>query len=472
MDLELKNISIHFSHKVVLQNINLKFSAGQLHALLGENGAGKSTTANIITGELQPDSGNIFLNNEPMIFSCPKDAIEKGICYVHQRPMLADSLSIKENLFLGINKNLIKKNNPDFEKIVRTWLPKEKLSTLVQNIGSDTRFFTALCSALLKNPDLLILDEPSALLDNIQRDKLYEQLHLMAENGMNIIVITHSLYEAQNYCHTISRLENGIVKSVQINQNVLSTKPFVQAENNQLEKTDSSIKGEHSSESKNNCDETLCFKNITYRPKNQPGIFNLNFSIKNGEILLIQGLPEDGLLTLENAITGFTEGTVAGLLEIQNRFCINLKKHFTTRLLRKTLNTGIIPTDRKYRASNPELTIEEVATFGEYGNTKLAEKIISIADIQITPTEKAKNLSGGMLQRLILARELINQPEFLILCQPLQGLDVQACHSICNKIQNAAENGAKVLILSSGDFPVEKANHFFKLNAGKLQEIF
>ncbi|MBR4180251.1 MAG: sugar ABC transporter ATP-binding protein, partial [Treponema sp.] len=205
MTLELRDISLRYSKKIVLQNLSIRFEGAKIHALLGENGAGKSTTANIICGELQPDSGELFLDDKPVIFANPKAAIEHGICYVHQTPMLADSISVRENLLLGIKKEYQKNIDP----VTKMWIPTLNLATRVKELSGGMRFFIALCSALIKQPKLLLLDEPTALLDDTQKAFLFENLTTLAQNGMNIILITHNMDEAEKYCDTIDFLEEG-----------------------------------------------------------------------------------------------------------------------------------------------------------------------------------------------------------------------------------------------------------------------
>ena len=193
MNLSLNGISVKYSHKTVLKSVTTEFASGQIHMLLGENGAGKSTLTKIICGDILPTEGKIFINGTETQIKSPHDGIKNGIVCVHQRPLLAESISIMENLILGVqdfNKNKA-------EELLKFWMPETKSNTLVKNIGGDQRFFTSLCSALLKNPKLLILDEPSALLDLHQREILFLQLQSFAKNGMNIIVITHNMDEAK-----------------------------------------------------------------------------------------------------------------------------------------------------------------------------------------------------------------------------------------------------------------------------------
>lgn len=402
MTLELRQICLHFSKKTVLNKLSLCFNEGQLHALLGENGAGKSTTANIICGELSPDSGTILLDGKPVVFRTPKDAIQNGICYVHQRPMLADYITVKENLLLGLNKEQKFLLKTEAEK----WLPEVNLNSLVLKHGADTRFFIALTSALIKKPKILILDEPSALLDDNQRIFLFEKLRLLAGEGMNIIIITHNYDEAEKYCDTVDYIKDGKI--------VPADKPFDKL-------------GDHepleNSMSKNN----------------------------NGRITLIKGLAEDGLDTLEKS-----------LIQMRSNHEFSFK-------------TALIPTDRKFTGSSPNLTIEQMLTSAldipENQKPAAALKMIKSSGVDITPQEKCSSLSGGMLQKLMFERELYGNPELLILCNPLQGLDVNTCQRTYERIQKAARNGAYVLVLSYGAYPSEYCDVEYRLKDGNLEAV-
>ena len=373
MTLELRDISLKFSHKVVLQNLNVRFEEAQLHALLGENGAGKSTAANIICGELKPDSGQILIDGKPVVFHTPREAINRGICYVHQRPMLADSITVKENLLLGLNKEQKKR----LETVAQKWLSGIELNSLTKKYGADTRFFIALTSALIKQPSILILDEPSALLDENQEKFLFENLRELAASCMNIIIITHNYDEAKKYCDTVDYLEDGVLV---LKKELDQVRPFA----------------------------------------------------SNGKIKLITGLAQNKLDEMEKKLI------------LENR----------------TRDVGIIPTDRKYTGSNPNLTIEQMLTAAldipENQKPDVARKMIEASGVNIQPNEKCSCLSGGMLQRLMIEREFYNNPKSLILCNPLQGLDVKTCRKTCERIQKAAQEGADVLVLSYGAFPPEE----------------
>lgn len=479
MKVELKNICVNFSYKKVLNDVNVFFEEGMIHGLLGENGAGKSTLANIINGELHHYSGKLLLDNKEIILHNSKEAIKNGICCVHQNPMLAGELSVRENLLLGLQKT----STESLKRISDFWLKDVPISTKVANVGSDQRFFIALISALLKNPKLLILDEPSALLDEAQRVFLFSQMKLLAQKGMNIIIITHNFREAEKFCDTISILKNG-----EISENY----EF-------LKKVDFSQNKRKTSCADSKKSLQMIVKNVSVRPENKPAIFNINFSVKQKEIVFIHGLPEAGLGTLEDLLTGFSSGKLDGEIifgfsqlpqnsnanifsttedfSFEKEWRINLKKqNFYTEKIRNSitvkenqkLKIGIIPTNRKYRGSNPEISIYE---FISMRHAEICvDEIIEKAKININSEEKVENLSGGMLQRLILYRELSEKPELLILCNPLQGLDFQFCSEAVQVIQKAAADGAMVVILSTDEILGGIATKKYKLSGGYLEE--
>ena len=170
--ISIDGLTVEFGGSTLFQDISFVINEKDRIALMGKNGAGKSTTANIICGELKPDSGKIYLDGVPVRFKSPKDAIKHGIYYVHQRPMLADNISIKENLLLGLNRQQKQNITEQSEK----WLKGINLNTYVRDLGSDLRFFVSLCRAFLQNPHILILDEPTALLDQRENHFLFEKI--------------------------------------------------------------------------------------------------------------------------------------------------------------------------------------------------------------------------------------------------------------------------------------------------------
>lgn len=432
MNLTLQNINLKFSHKLVLQKLSLDFEEGQLHALLGQNGAGKSSLANIICGEILPDSGRIFLDDKEVKFTAPRDAIQKGICYVHQRPMLADFISVKENLLLGLNKEQKKRLMP----LAQKWLAGVNLKAPVKNYGADTRFFIALCSALIKEPKLLILDEPSALLEEKQIAFLYQNLRDFAKEGMNIIIITHNYDEATRYCQTIDYLEDGRVRELE-----------------QLEQFTALRQAQEPQKLDQGPQRLYQGGKLEHGPQKVFSYRGQEFYLAKGEITLIKGLALDGLDEMEEELLS--------LRQVQG----------PQKLAQEAI--AFIPTDRKFTGSDPRLSIEQMLTSAldipENLKRAAALQMIRLSGVDIEPDEKCSCLSGGMLQKLMFEREFYNNPELLILCNPLQGLDVQSCQTICKRLRTAAREGAYVLVLSYGAFPSECSDKEYRLVKGKLE---
>ncbi len=500
MDLAIEKLTVKYPRKTVLDNVNFRFRAGQIHALLGENGAGKSTALAVMYGEKIPQEGKILLDGTEVRFSSPDQALAAGISCVHQRPLLANSISVGENLRLAAGFKSWKMNRKKAAALAAEWMPEVRLSALVRNCGGDTRFFAALVCALMTNPGILLLDEPSALLDTAQRNFLYKKLKLLAAGGMNIIIITHSIAEAVSAADTITILAEGkIVAEFSAGKTVPSViKDILTGNPSRKEKTEipadtpAAHTGRNSGEAAKNPAIRLEFTGISARPSNRPAVFGINLSAHSGEITLVTGLQENGLGTLEDIITGMADFPVQGKIRIESAGCRSAENSqppvntatFSADLARKPLSPyilrkktgfriGIIPSDRIYRASNPELSIIQLLTSefnfkAESERRDFAEKIIRKAQVNVRPEEKCAVLSGGMLQRLILERETILKPQILILCEPLQGLDVQAAGKICSRLSESAAEGCAAVVLAADDFPAGICGQKYSLADGKI----
>lgn len=384
---------MQFSYKTVLDGVDCSFEEGQIHALIGENGQGKSTLARIICGEIKPTQGTIFLDGKPFIPENVHEAIEQGIFMVRQRPLLADSVSIRENLLLGMKSF----NNETALSILKSYCPNLTLGVKVFECTGDQRFFISLTGALLKNPKILILDEPSALLTPDQTKNLYKSLEELAAKGMNIIVITH-FPEELKYAHTVTKLSGGKAFTEKhnsfINTNAGSTKPAPHKESSTSDATSVPVLTESPSIKKTGSVIRLVFPTLSHLEK------------------------EENRLAAENP--GCT----------------------------------YIPSDKTFRGSHPQLTISQLLTAcykGPWKNRRTyIENIISSAQIQILPSEKVAALSGGMLQRLILERELAKNSSTVIMAEPFQGLDTERTIFMKNRIDQLAAQGKTVYVLETG----------------------
>lgn len=391
--LQLNNIVLKYSYKSVLSGVDLCFEDGKIYSLLGENGAGKSTLAGIICGDRPADSGSVFVDNQKLKLNSPKDAIKNGIACVHQRPMLCDEISIKENFLLGLSKLDVKKA----EELMKIFLPHRQLNTLVRELSLGERFFVSFIGILLKNPRFLILDEPSALLDENQIVILFNYLHELTKSGVSILLITHYIAEALAQSDYVVLLKDGVV-----------------------------LKNE-----KSDCITENQIVELLYE-----GVEIEDFS-KTSEYKLF----------LENQKVNYIKTKT--IQEFMAK-----EKELSVRVTKDGKRCGIIPSDRTFRASNPNLSVLQICTAHVTGLkqpdlVEYCNHLLQKADVNIRPYEKASNLSGGMLQRIILERELAYQPEVLFLCEPFQGLDFMASKLLFNKLKEAVASGVQIIILEA-----------------------
>ncbi len=374
--LELKDIHVNFSYKTVLKGISLQLKEGKIYSLLGENGAGKSTLAKVLCGDIVPTAGSILLNQKKLSIKKPKDAIKNGIVCVHQRPLLVQSISIKDNLLIGIKK----KEEASINALAKKWLPERKLSDIVKDLLPHEIFTVSLMGALLKNPSILILDEPPQL-DN-------QSLRQLADSGITIIIITHSFKEAVEKSDQIVLLKDG---------ELLEVTPASQLTENDIRKK----------------------------------LFGLT-----------KNLPLPAEIKKQN----ITEREVLKIRENENH---QLKAKAENS--KEIISTGFIPYDRSFCASNPNLTVFQLCTAYHTGKKQkeleeYAIKLLQKANVNIKLYEKASNLSGGMLQRLILERELAEEPKKLYLFDPAHGLDAEVTERLYTRLEGLAKNGVNIII--------------------------
>ncbi len=461
MTIRTQNLTKKYMLKTALEHATLTFQGGKIHALVGENGAGKSTLAKILAGDIYPTSGKIFLDNKEVSFKSAKDSLQSGIVLVHQRPLLASKLTAKENIILKFPK-LMHAKKDELYTLKDIWASKLHLDSYVKDLGGDMRFYVSLIGSLLRTPSCLILDEPSAFLDVEQRKKLYTHIRKLADEGTTVIIITHSTEEAIYYTDTVTLMKEGtVVKQFATPQEYKAYLDVQHAQNITVPHTTSLAK-------KIPC---LEIKNVSSRPKNRPALLHADITVHYGEITSIQGLQEAATSTLEDFVTGMecadSKGTVIFTTPEGTSTELNVAKgKYNTAFLRSH-NTAIIPSDKTFRASHPDLTIEQIlSVYNRKMSEQHIQELIQKANVHITPKEYARNLSGGMLQRLILERELSISPDLMILCNPMQGLDVQAQVSLCERLAKLAQQGKAILIIGAVDVPPYLSNSTYRLEGG------
>ena len=442
--LEIKNIKKKFTNKNVLNNIDYKFSTGTIYALLGENGAGKTTLVSIISGIKKATDGKILVNEKTFDkgFNSVKQANQNKIRITHQHPTINDELTVYEYCLIANNRKEIKEK---INQIFSEWNFYIDIYKKGKYLNASEKFYTELLTSLISEPNFLILDEPTVFLTQAERENFYSSLKSncnKTKNDLCIILITHNINEAKSVCDEIIYLKKG---------NLINN--FELSNENEIEIT----------KEKNQNYKIFKIENLTSENKNLSLLENISFYAKKNSITTITGKREDGIETLEEILSGVKEIKFSGKIFIHN---IEFEKKITSHNLRK-LSIGIIPSNRINRGANQDLSIQEfMFPFSE-------EKIISIikkANINCKPTDKIKTLSGGMLQRLILERELFLNSEILFLFEPDQGLDSLARYNLSKKLVQANLEGTTIIIFtSSGENELLKiSDSIYKLEGGKI----
>ena len=485
MDIETISLTKKYPLKTALHGVSVQLKGGKIHALVGENGAGKSTLANMLAGGLVPTAGKILLDGREMAFSSAADALAEGIVLVRQRPLLSESLSAWENIILKTGGDSTRRSfflRPPSNELLRLkdfWCPHLALKTKVCDLGGNMRFYISLIGSLMRKPSCLILDEPSAFLSAVERKSLYAKLREYAVGGMNVIVITHSYSEAVSYPDTVSLLKDGeLVRQFKSREEY---KEYCQS-NSGIHGTAND--GGQALPTQNRPapgEDTPCLQlcGAGVKSRNKPALLDATIEARYGEITAVTGVKEAAMETLEDLLTGLEDGKESGRLIFTDRQGRRTEENLSKRRLSAAFirqhGGAIVPSDKNYRASNPALTVLQMLSVyatSEKDKEKLARPLVDEAGITIGLSEKCSALSGGMLQRLILARELSTNPDFLILCNPMHGLDIAFQGKLCRKLETLASKGKAILLLGAEDFPLSRCSRVYGLEGGISSLLF
>ncbi|HET7578530.1 MAG TPA: ABC transporter ATP-binding protein [Bacillales bacterium] len=454
--IEMKGIRKEFPGVVANDDITLQVKKGEIHALLGENGAGKSTLMNILFGLYQPDRGEIFVNGEPVRITDANVANSLGIGMVHQHFMLVDKFTVTENIILGkeptkglnINK---KKAAEEIQKISEQYGLAVDPHARIEEISVGMQQRVEILKTLYRGTDILILDEPTAVLTPQEIQELIQIMKKLVQEGKSIILITHKLKEIIEAADRVTVIRRGksidTVDVAEADPDKLATM-MVGREVNLTVNRESAKPGA----------EVLDIRDLVVQDERKvPVVDHLNLKVHAGEILGIAGVDGNGQTELIEAISGLRKAH-GGQVLIDG-------KDITSFSPRKVFEAGVghIPQDRHKHGLVLDFSIGEnmvLQTFYEkpfssrgvlnYGNIYgKARELIEEFDVR-TPSEltPARALSGGNQQKAIIAREVDRSPDLLIAAQPTRGLDVGAIEFIHSKLVEERDNGKAVLLVS------------------------
>ncbi|MGZ3807554.1 MAG: ABC transporter ATP-binding protein [Bacteriovorax sp.] len=456
--LDLKNISKTFGSFKANDGINLSVKSGEVHAILGENGAGKSTLMKIIFGLHQPDAGGeIYINGEKTTVTSPRFAIKKGIGMVHQHFMLVRPFTILQNIILGIEpRNALgmvdyERARAEVLKISENYNFKIDPDLKIENISVGMQQRVEILKTLYRNAELIILDEPTAVLTPQEVLDFYRIVRNLKADGKTILIITHKLHEIKEIADRCTIIRKGrYIETVDVattSEEELAAKMVGRKVDLKISKTDA-IPGE------------TVFKVEGLNADNDkrlPAVKNFGLTLKRGEILGLAGIDGNGQSELVEALTGLRK-IKSGSIKINEKEIAHLNPH---QIYEHKL--AMIPEDRQRRGLVMDFKVKEnfvlqnisKAPFSHYGFiinrelNKFANAMMERFDIRPRNIElNARNLSGGNQQKIILAREIANNPDVLIAFQPTRGLDVGAIEYVHQELVKLRDLGKAILLIS------------------------
>jgi ABC-type uncharacterized transport system ATPase subunit len=454
---EMRNITKRFPGVVANKNITFSVKKAEIHALLGENGAGKTTLMNILYGLYQQDSGEIFVNGQKVDITEPNDAINLGIGMIHQHFMLIPPFTVAENVVLGIEprKRFLfdkKKAEKDVQTISKKYGFAVDPTAKVQDISVGVEQRVEILKALYRGAEILILDEPTAVLTPQEVEELFKVMKSLKKEGKTIIFITHKLKEPIAICDRITVLRRGELTGTVITEktDIGTLAEMMVGRSVCLEV----VKPPHPAG-----DVVMRTENLeAYNDRGIKAVKGVTLTIQKGEILGIAGVEGNGQSELVETITGLRKAS-SGKLYINGQDMTNATS-------REIIKAGVshIPEDRRKRGLILEFPLAENLILGSHfkkpfsqGITMDYEAVYDYAgtlmeqfDIRGTGVHsQVKYLSGGNQQKVIVARELGREPEIIIASQPTRGLDVGAIEYIHEQILNMRAEDKAILLVSA-----------------------
>lgn len=452
----MNNITKKFGDFTANDNINLDIKKGEIHSLLGENGAGKSTLMNMLYGMYSPTSGDIYINGEKKVFRDPKDAIKAGLGMVHQHFMLIEPFTVVENIILGMEpvngiKIDVKKARKEVMELANRYGFNIDPDAKIEDISVGTQQKVEILKVLYRGADILIFDEPTAVLTPQEIDELVGIITNLSNEGKSIIIITHKLKEIKRMADRCTIIRRGkkidTVEVKDISESELADMMVGRAVHLDVDK-----KPQKPGDTVLNV-ENLVVSDI--RKINKLKEFNLE--VKSGEIHGIAGIDGNGQSELIEALTGLRE-VDSGTITFKG-------KDITNKTPRQIIDSGLnsIPEDRQVRGLVLDFTISENMILKNYNKNQFSEngilkskeirdysqKLVESYDVRPNNIDYfAGSLSGGNQQKVILAREISDDPDLLIAAQPTRGLDVGAIEYIRNFLIEQRDKGKAVLLIS------------------------
>ncbi len=474
---KMENISKSFGTVQANDGVSFEVQKGEIHALLGENGAGKSTLMNMLSGIYKPDSGFIYIHGQPVSFQSPKESIQKGIGMIHQHVKLVDVQTARDNIIMGLKNTLfINKKKVSHEL-------KEKAAHFGLAVDPDKKIYNMsigekqnveILKVLYRGADILIMDEPTAVLTPQETKELFVIMRKMAQEGCAIIIITHKLNEVMEISDRVTVLRHGRTVGT------LETKNTTPKEMTDLmvgAVTDLSIKRPQVKRGK----PVLKIKDLVAEDIDHvPVLKNISFDIFEGEILGVAGVSGSGQKELCESIAGLYP-IKQGEIHYKDENIIGLSPRD---IIRRGISMSFIPEDRLRMGLVASMDMIDNFLLKEYHNQKgplihrktvepHCEDMIKRLDIR-TPGiyHPVKQLSGGNIQKVLIGREIDTNPHVLITAYAVRGLDIGASHNIYDLINEQKEKNVGILFIGEDlDVLMELCDRIMVLCEGEITGI-
>ena len=458
--LELKNINKSFGHVHANKNINLTINKGTIHGIIGENGAGKSTLMSIVYGLYQADSGKIKKKKKEIELRSPRDSIENGIGMVHQHFMLVENFTVLENIILGFEGELIfgknlDKAKSDLKKLCESYKLNIDLDSVISDLSVGIRQRIEILKSLYRGAEVLILDEPTGVLTPQEVDELFKILRSLKEEGKTIVLITHKLNEIMDLTSEVSVMRQGEVVG------------HTNTNNTDKEKLAEMMVGRsvllriNKSEAKKG-DVVFSVRDLVVKDDlDVTRVKKISLDIHAGEILGLAGVTGNGQTELLEALSGIRK-VESGEIHLFDDKISDQDNYLNPRDL-KEKGLAHIPEDRQRMGLVTEFKAHENLIFGyhhqePYSKSSIlqekeimsfSKKVMEEYDVRPTsPNLITSNFSGGNQQKIILSRELNENPKVLLIGQPTRGVDIGAIEFIHQRLIDMRDKGAAILLVS------------------------
>ena len=481
--LELRHVTKRFGSVIANHNVDMEFRHGEILAVLGENGSGKTTLMNMIAGIYYPDEGEIFVNGEPALIRSPKDAFRYHIGMIHQHFKLVDIFTATENIILGIDdgeKYNLKKAAARVLEITERYGFEIDPNKKIYEMSVSEKQTVEILKVLYRGADILILDEPTAVLTPQETQKLFAVLRRMRDDGKTIIIITHKMHEVLSLSDRVAVVRKGehiaTVNTAETDEASLTEMMVGKKVCLNIGRDDPVNPAER-------------IEIIGLNSESREGVRvldNISFTAKSGEILGIAGIAGSGQRELLEAIAGLQPLTGGEILyhDPKSGETVNLCDKTPFEIRELGVRLSFVPEDRLGMGlvGNMDITDNMMLRSYKKGHSvfvnrkppkSLAERIINDLEV-VTPgtTTPVRRLSGGNVQKVLVGREIAAAPTVLMAAYPVRGLDINSSYLIYNLLNEQKKNGAAVIFVGEDlDVLLELCDRILVIASGKITGI-